>query len=68
MKVFTSILTLTAVMASTVSGCNSCNDCPGDQVCFFPASPGNAPSGACVEPNDPSCSSFEGFCDTNTCD
>ncbi|KAL6818707.1 hypothetical protein GGI42DRAFT_347930 [Trichoderma sp. SZMC 28013] len=68
MKVFTSILTLAAVMASTVSGCSNCNDCPGDQVCFFAASPGTGGIGSCVEPNSAFCNGGEGFCDTDTCD
>ncbi|KAL7903998.1 hypothetical protein GGI35DRAFT_248442 [Trichoderma velutinum] len=67
MKVFTSVLTLTAVMASTVSGCFSCHDCPGDQVCFFAASPGTGGLGECVEPNDEICFAGEGVCDTLTC-
>ncbi|KAL7929699.1 hypothetical protein V8C35DRAFT_315022 [Trichoderma chlorosporum] len=68
MKVFTTVLTLAAVMASTVSGCTSCNDCPGDQVCFFAASPGTGGIGSCVEPDSAFCNGGDGFCDTDTCD
>ncbi|KKP02655.1 hypothetical protein THAR02_05239 [Trichoderma harzianum] len=70
MKVFASVLTLTAIMATTVLGqqCRNCNDCPGDEVCFFAASPGTGGIGSCVEPNSAFCNGGEGFCDTATCD
>ncbi|KAL6694991.1 hypothetical protein J3F84DRAFT_349253 [Trichoderma pleuroticola] len=67
MKAFTSVLALTAIMASTVYGCFDCHDCPGDQVCFFAASPGTGGIGSCVEPTDSVCFAGEGFCDTDTC-
>ncbi|KAF3076427.1 hypothetical protein CFAM422_001186 [Trichoderma lentiforme] len=70
MKVFASVLTITAIMATTVLGqqCRDCNDCPGDEVCFFAASPGTGGIGSCVEPTDGVCFAGEGFCDTATCD
>ncbi|PNP49253.1 hypothetical protein THARTR1_10055 [Trichoderma harzianum] len=67
MKVFASILTLTAIMASTVSGCADCHDCPGDQVCWYAPTHGTGGIGSCVEPWSDWCTSGNGFCDIQTC-
>ncbi|KAH8820371.1 hypothetical protein F5884DRAFT_849634 [Xylogone sp. PMI_703] len=61
-------IVLVGLMAALSGACNTCNDCPGDQVCNHFGGFGVDPSTFCVEPSDPVCNDPRSNCDTLTCD
>ncbi|KAK5994269.1 hypothetical protein PT974_04741 [Cladobotryum mycophilum] len=64
MKVFAAILLLGATLTSA---CNTCHDCPGNQVCNHFGGFGSQPGTSCVEPDDPVCNDPRSNCDINSC-